>query len=295
MTTRRNALQRELLGAKTRARGLQLIRVGSSAGGARAKALVAQSADGKLLDGTVDQGADARYWLLKFDVRDNSDRDGKDPKGMTKVEYIYSQIAKELGLDIPETDYIADGDDFHFLIERFDRVTQRGKLDKLHYASWCGLTHADRDTTGAHSYEQLVQAVRQLDLGQGAVTEIFRRAVLNLVGRNQDDHTKNFGFLMDRLGEWRLAPAFDVTYAYDPSGMWTQTHQIRLNRKQDDFTWDDLLAFGRFCNLRDTQIRNYTRETVAALSTFSQRARELELDPKLSRTVKEGMRLNLAP
>jgi serine/threonine-protein kinase HipA len=295
VTARRKNLHEKLLGAKTRARGLRLIQVGSSAGGARAKALVAQTPDGQLLDGTVDQGPGARYWLLKFDVANNSDRDGKDPKGMTRVEYIYSQIARELGLDMPEVAYIADGDDFHFMSERFDRTTAGGKFDKLHYASWCGLAHADRDTAGAYSYEQLVQVVRQMELGQGAVTEIFRRAVLNVVGRNQDDHTKNFGFLMDRRGEWRLAPAFDVTYAYDPTGLWTRAHQIRLNRKQDDFSWEDILAFGRFCNLREPKIRKYTEATVGAMSQFEQRARHLGVDATLSRTVAEAMRLHVGP
>ena len=293
VTSRAEDTQQRLLGAATRAQGLRLIRVGSSAGGARAKALVAEL-DGRLLDGTIDHGTEARYWLLKFDVAGNADRDNVDPPGMTKVEYIYSQLARELELDVPETKYIADGDAFHFMIERFDRVRTSAAVQKLHYGSWCGLEHAHRDTTGAYGYEQLVQTVRKLDLGQAAVTEVFRRAVFNVVGRNQDDHTKNFGFLMDRTGSWRLAPAFDLTYAFDATGRWTQAHQIRMTGKQDGFVWDDILAFGKLCNLRESRVREITRDTVDSLARFEQRASALDVPPALRRQITGHLRLNVA-
>jgi serine/threonine-protein kinase HipA len=294
VTSRANDTEQRVLGAATREQGLRLIRVGSSAGGARAKALVAEL-DGRMLDGTVDHGPEARYWLLKFDVAGNFDRDSVDPPGMTKVEYIYSQLARELELDVPETAYVVDGDAFHFMIERFDRVRAPTGLQKLHYASWCGLSHAHRDTTGAYGYEQLVQTVRELDLGQAAVTEVFRRAVFNIVGRNQDDHTKNFGFLMDRTGSWRFAPAFDLTYAFDATGRWTQVHQIRMGGKQDGFVWDEILAFGKLCNLREARVRQLTRDTVDALSRFEQRATELDVALALRRQIAGHLRLDVAP
>lgn len=292
VTSHRGQAHQQLLGAGSRAQGLKLIRVGSSAGGARAKAVVAELG-GVLLDGTEDHGPDARYWVLKFDVAGNSDREGDDPRGMTRVEYIYTELAREIGLDVPATRYIEDGEAFHFMIERFDRVRSGATLDKLHYASWCGLAHAHRDATGAYGYEQLVGAVRELDLGQAAVTEVFRRAVFNLVGRNQDDHTKNFGFLMDRSGRWRLAPAFDLTYAFDPAGRWTRVHQLRLAGKQDGFSSDDVLAFGRRCNLKESQIRAITSDVVGAFSRFPQRAAALDVDPALSRQIARMQRLDL--
>lgn len=294
VASRQDSKQRKLLGARNRARGVRLLRVGSSAGGARAKALVAE-VNGKLLDGTVDQGPRARYFLLKFDVAGNSDRDAEDPKGMTRVEYVYTELARELGIDVPSASYVEDGGAFHFLLERFDRSVTSGKLKKLHYASWCGLAHAHRDETGAYGYEQLVQAVRRLDLGQAAVTEVFRRAVFNVVGKNQDDHTKNFGFLMDRSGTWRLAPAFDLTYAHDPEGAWTRTHQLRMSGKQDDFSWDDVLAFGKFCNLRERQAREITQETVQAFSSFERRAAEVGVPARLRRHIQKELRLEVAP
>lgn len=226
---RKTDLHNRLLSAEDKAAALTMIRIGSSAGGARAKALVAKSSTGKLLDGTVNHGPNYTYWLLKFDSGSNQDKDRTDPPGMPVLEYVYSLIARKAGIDMPETELIDDGKDRHFLIKRFDRTIRNGKLDKIHYASWSGLAHADRD--GINAYEQLILLVRQLQLGQGTETEVFRRAVFNIIGRNQDDHTKNTGFLMDRSGKWSLSPAFDMVYAYDPAGRFTRNHQCWLNKK----------------------------------------------------------------
>lgn len=127
------------------------------------------------------------------------------------------------------------------------------------------------------------------------MTEVFRRAVFNLVGRNQDDHTKNFGFLMDRSGRWQLAPAFDLTYAFDPHGRWTRVHQLRLAGKQDDFTPEDVLAFGQRCSLRESQIRAITAEITEAFAGFSARAAALDLDPALTQQIARPQRLGLCP
>jgi serine/threonine-protein kinase HipA len=285
--------QDDLLNTGNRRAALRLIRVGSTAGGARSKALVSRAPNGELYDGSVDHGPDYTYWILKFDTDLNSDRDGADPKGMPKVEYIYSRIAAECEIDIPNTDYILDDHDFHFLIERFDRRRDGDRVIKLHYGSWAGLAHADRDPVGTHSYEQLVLLVRQLGLGQDAVTQLFRHAVFNVVGRNQDDHTKNFGFLMDKTGSWRLAPAFDLTYQYDPKGKWTRAHQIRLNRKRDEFTRDDLLAFGRYCNLPDRKTNEIISSITGAFRRFGHFAQRYDVGPNLAATVKNGLRLYL--
>jgi len=293
VTSKNMKKKQELLSAENLDAAIKLIKVGSSAGGARSKAVIAKTPDGRIFDGTTDLGNDHTYWILKFDGSTNSDRDGTDPKGMTKVEYIYSLIAKKCGIDIPETDYIADGDDFHFLIKRFDRVPGVVRTEKLHYASFAGLVHADRDTTGAYSYEQIVLGARQLGLGQGAVTELFRRAVFNVVGRNQDDHTKNFGFLMDKSGKWSLSPAFDMTYSYDPQGQWTRTHQIRLNLKQDDFLKEDLITFGKYCNLSKKKSEKIIDRTVEEFKKFSKYAKELDVDPDLRTTIEKNLRLSI--
>ncbi len=290
----RDSKKREqLLEVKNSNQALKLIRVGSSAGGARSKALVARSPEGVFKDGTEDYDIGHSYWLLKFDSENNQDRDGTDPKGMTRVEYIYSLLAKQCGIDIPKTDYVMDAEDFHYLIERFDQVIINGKREKLHYASWCGINHADRDTTGAYSYEQLIMTIRMLGLGQSALTEVYRRAVFNVIGRNHDDHTKNFGFLMNKLGQWFLAPAFDLTYAYDPQGRWTRGHQIQLSGKQSDYTRQDLLNFGESCNLSMKKASNIIDNTLTVFETFESKARELNVGPDLRKTICSNLRLHL--
>lgn len=285
VVSRSDRLQKELSNSKTKETALSLIRVGSSAGGARSKALVAEKEDGKLYDGTLLHDEPCSYWLLKFDSSNNSDRDHADPKGMTKIEYIYAIIARECGIDMPKTKFIKSGDDFHFMIERFDRIYKDGKSDKLHYASWAGLTHSDRDTTGAYSYEQLVMAAREIGLAQDAVTEIFKRALFNVVGRNQDDHTKNFGFLMSKKGEWSLSPAFDMTYSYDPTGMWTRVHQIKLNGKQDGFAIKDIVEFGEYCNLDKKKSLEILEHTQKCFADFGKLAIEYDVENNLRTTV----------
>jgi serine/threonine-protein kinase HipA len=284
-------LQERLRDTEDHATALTMIRIGSSAGGARSKALVARSSTGKIFDGTVNHGPNYTYWLLKFDGGSNSDRDRTDPRGMPVLEYIYSRMAASAGISIPRTDLISDGTDRHFLIERFDRVVRDGTLDKRHYASWSGLDHADRD--GVNSYEQLILLVRKMSLGQGAETEVFRRAVFNILGRNQDDHTKNVGFLMDRHGTWRLSPAFDLTYSYDPAGRFTKNHQCRLNEKNNEFDYSDLLDFGRFCNLSETKSRAIIEKVADAFSDFPALATELDLPRDLRRTVEGNLRLHV--
>jgi serine/threonine-protein kinase HipA len=290
VVSKKSDLQKKLQDAKTKEDALSLIKVGSSAGGARSKALVVQKEDGKLYDGTKLYHEPCSYWLMKFDSANNSDHDSPDPKGMTKVEYIYAQIAKKCGIDIPRTDFITSGDDFHFMIERFDRVNDGNKSSKLHYVSWAGLEHFDRDSTGAYSYEQLVLTARRMQLGHDAITEIFKRAVFNIVGRNQDDHTKNFGFLMDKSGKWRLSPAFDLTYSYDPTGSWTKVHQLTLNGKQDSFTEADIVAFGNYCDLAPQKSKEILASTQAHFSTFDALARTYEVDDVLRKTIVKNLR-----
>ncbi len=283
-------LSKKLESTTDHQQALKFIRVSSSAGGARSKALIATTPDGQLKDGTIDHGIDHDYWLLKFDADNNHDRDSNDPKGMPKVEYIYSLIAKSCGIDMPRTDYIKDDNNFHFMIERFDRVKQKGKLEKLHFVSWCGISHAHRDITGAYSYEQLALVCKELSLGSDALKEIFKRCVFNIVGRNQDDHTKNFGFLMSKDLVWHLAPAFDLTYSFDPTGKWTSTHQIRLNRKQTDFVRSDLLAFATQCNLTAVQGSRIIDKIISEFKNFEQLANKYKVPLHLTKTISKNLR-----
>lgn len=274
---------------------INLLKIGSSAGGARSKALVAIDKDGKLYDGTVNQKKKCEYYLLKFDSSSNSDRDHKDPKGMTKIEYIYSLIAANCGINMPQTSFIENEEDFHFLIKRFDRIDKEGSVakDRLHYVSWSGMAHAHRDSVGAYSYEQLVSVCRQMNLGEKAILEIFKRAIFNIVGRNQDDHTKNFGFLMNKQGQWSLSPAFDMTYSYDPSGMWTKNHQINLNGKNNNFTKNDIVTFGNYCNLKEKKSIEILENTIKQFKKFEQLADEYKVDTILKNTILKNIRFDL--
>ena len=288
---KKEKLHNKLSSESDRAAALTMIRIGSSAGGARSKALIALSPKGTILDGTVNHGVNYSYWIIKFDSSKNRDKDNTDPKGMPVLEYIYSLIARESGINMPDTRLLTAGEDRHFIIERFDRIKRNGKLDKLHYASWAGLGHADRD--GANSYEQLILLIRQLGLGRNSEIEIFRRAVFNILGRNQDDHTKNTGFLMDRSGKWNLSPAFDLTYAYDPMGKWTRNHQCRLNRKNNYLTLNDLIDFGHYCNLSERESLEIIHRIADAFSSFTRLAGEHKLSGQIRKTVEKNMRLSL--
>jgi serine/threonine-protein kinase HipA len=293
LINKQELLKDGLENAKSRKDALNLIKIGSSAGGARSKALVAKKSDGKLYDGTILYDEECSYWLLKFDSRSNKDRDKQDPKGMTKIEYIYSVIARDCGITMPNTEYIIDGENFHFLIERFDRVIENGKTNKLHYISWAGLSHYDRDATGAYSYEQLILNMKQMKLGQNEITEVFKRAVFNIVSRNQDDHTKNFGFLMNRKGEWKLSPSFDMTYSFDPSGKWTKVHQIKFNKKQDGFTRHDVIEFGKYCNLNEKKSITILDNIIERFKDFDSLADKYDVDLELKNTVRLNLRLDI--
>ena len=291
--SRNDNFSKELANTSTHQDALSIIRVGSSAGGARSKALVARDINGNLFDGSVDAGNDKSYWLLKFDSKENSDRDKKDPKGMTKIEYIYSLIANDCGINIPKTDYIYDGKDFHFMIERFDREIVEGKVRKKHYSSWAGLQHFDRDTTGAYSYEQIVTTMRDMNLGYNEIEEFFRRAVFNVVGRNQDDHAKNFGFQMDRNGKWALSPAFDMIFSYDTTGKWTKTHQISLAGKREKFSREDLHRFANHCGLKKAKADEIIEKIIDSFGRFDVLSNEFEVDPELRDFVGKNLRILL--
>ncbi|HUU33538.1 MAG TPA: HipA domain-containing protein, partial [Vicinamibacterales bacterium] len=190
--------------------------------------------------GQVEAGDGFEYWLLKFDgVSGNRDKELADPEGYGAIEYAYHRMATDCGIAMSECRLFEEGGRRHFMTRRFDRLPDGGKL---HMQSLAALAHLDFNQAGAHSYEQALQLIRQLKLPAGAVEEQFRRMAFNIIARNQDDHVKNIAFLMDRSGQWALAPAFDVTYSYQPIGNWTSSHQMSVNGKRDDIETKDLAA-----------------------------------------------------
>jgi len=272
----------------------EILRVGTSAGGARAKAVLAwNETTGEFRSGQAPADKGFTYWLMKFDgVSNNRDKELADPQGFGLIEYAFSQMAIDAGIDMAECRLHHEGGRSHFMTKRFDR-TPTGQ--KLHMQSLGALRHFDFNAAGAYSYEQAVETIRQLNLEAVDVEQQFRRAVFNLLIRNQDDHVKNIAFLMDKAGAWRLSPAFDVGYAYNPSGPWTSTHQMTLNGKRDDFTSEDLVAFGEYCGFKSRKILGMVRETadrVREWRTYADAAGVYEPD---ALRIHKALRLDLTP
>jgi serine/threonine-protein kinase HipA len=230
--------------------GLQeMLRVGTSAGGARAKAIVAWNREtNQVRSGQVKAPAGFDYWLLKFDgVSANRDKELEDPKGYTVIEYAYALMAADAGIEMSECRLLEENGRRHFMTRRFDRLSDGGKL---HMQSLAALAHFDFNSAGAYAYEQAFDVIKRLGLSMQAREEQFRRMIFNVVARNQDDHVKNIAFLMDKTGAWSLSPAFDVTYAYNPTGLWTSRHQMTINGKTDDFSREDFAAVAQVAGLR---------------------------------------------
>ena len=146
-------------------------------------------------------------------------------------------MAKACGIEMTECRLLQEGENFHFMTKRFDR-TDEG--DKIHMQTLAALTHYDRDQM--HSYEQIFETMRKLELPFKEQEQMFRRMVFNVAARNHDDHTKNHSFLMDKEGKWKLSPAYDLCYSYNPYGKYTRGHQLYINGKKEDFDFNDLKA-----------------------------------------------------
>ncbi len=250
-----------------------ILQVGTSAGGARAKALIAWNPEtGTVRSGQVYAGPGFEYWILKFDgVRGNKDKELEDPLGYGAIEFAYHHMARAAGIAMAECRLMEENGRRHFMTRRFDRTSDGGKL---HLQSLAGLAHFDFNLAGAHAYEQALQVIRRLELGPDQVEEQFRRMLFNVVGRNQDDHVKNIAFLMDRSGVWQLSPAFDVTYAFRSDGLWTGQHQMTVNGKRDDFILEDFVACGETIALKRGRALAMLEEVIDAVRRWPAFAKE---------------------
>jgi len=214
-----------------------LIAVGTSAGGARAKAVVALNPiTNELRSGQVPADPGFEHWLLKLDGV-SPDLDLGVSGNYGRIEYAYSKMAAVAGIEMTECRLLEEGGRAHFMTRRFDR-TKDG--EKIHVQSLCALAHLDFKQIGAHDYAQLFQQIDQLDLGAEARAEAFRRMVFNVAAANCDDHSKNFSFVLIEGGEWRLSPAYDVTHAHAPGGTWTNEHLMAVNGKRAAIDRDDV-------------------------------------------------------
>ena len=270
----------------------EILQVGTSAGGARAKALIAWNpSTNEVRSGQIAAGEGYEYWLLKFDgVAGNKDKEMEDLKGYGAIEYAYSLMAKAAGLSMSECRLLEENGRRHFMTRRFDRLPGGAKL---HMQSLCALAHFDFNQAGAYAYEQALLTIRQLKLPMAAVEEQFRRMVFNIVARNQDDHVKNIAFLMNQQGEWSLAPAFDVTYSYNPSGSWTATHQMTMNGKRDGFAQEDFEACAKAAVMKRGRAATIIKEVQAAVRHWPEFAAEAQLSDEWRNKIQKTHRLTL--
>ena len=227
----------------------EILRVGTSAGGARAKAVIAWNPQTKeVRSGQAEAGVGFEYWLIKFDgVGGAQDGTWAQPRGYGAIEYAYHLMARDAGIEMADCRLFEEGGRRHFMTRRFDRLPDGAKL---HMQSLGAMAHFDFNDAGAHSYEQALMIIRRLGLSMSTIEEQFRRMAFNVFARNQDDHVKNIAFLMDRTGAWTLAPAFDLIYACNPASKWTSTHQMTLNGKRNDFTMEDFQACAQAASMK---------------------------------------------
>jgi serine/threonine-protein kinase HipA len=268
----------------------EILQVGTSAGGARAKAVIAWNpTSGEVRSGQIPADEGFEYWILKFDgVSGNRDRELADPKGYGAVEYAYHRMALLAGITMNPCRLMEENGRRHFMSRRFDRLETGGKL---HMQSLGALAHFDFNLAGAHSYEQALLTIRQLNLGMDALEEQFRRMVFNIVARNQDDHVKNIAFLMDRSGNWSLSPAFDLTHSFNPAGKWTATHQMSINGKRDGFTMEDLDACARTAGMKRGRAKTILGEVLDAVSRWREFADEAGVSPQWRNQIQGTLRL----
>ena len=266
-----------------------ILQVGTSAGGARAKAVIAWNPKtNEVRSGQVKGGMGFEYWLMKFDgVSGNKDKELEEPKGYGAIEHAYYRMAIDTGIAISPSHLFEENGRRHFMTKRFDRLEGGGKL---HMQSLCGMAHYDFNQAGAYGYEQALQVIRRLGLPMAAIEEQFRRMVFNIVARNQDDHVKNIAFLMDRSGNWSLSPAFDMTYSYQPSGKWTSTHQMTMNGKRSEFTLEDFKACAKSASMKRGRAETIIEEVRSVVAEWRNYADESRVNPEQRDKIERALR-----
>lgn len=225
----------------------EIVRLGTSAGGQRAKAIIAYNKNtGEVLSGQVEAPAGFDYYLIKLDGV-TAEAGFRETQNFGRLEYSFYKLVKDCGIEMSECSLIEENGRAHFLTKRFDRMNG----EKVHMQTLCAVAHYDYRLLRAYSYEQAFNVMRSLRLPYSQAQEMFRRIVFNVVVRNQDDHTKNISFLMDKNGKWRLSPAYDMGFAYNPDGGWTSQHQMSINGKFDGISRNDLLEIAKRNNIKE--------------------------------------------
>ncbi len=269
-----------------------ILRVGTSAGGARAKAIIAWNPKtNEFKSGQIDIEPDFEHWLIKFDgVSNNKDKELADPLGYGKIEYAYHLMTIEIGINMMQCRLHHEGGRSHFMTRRFDRTP---KGNKRHMQSLGAIAHYDYNQPASYSYEQAIHVIRRLGLSREDMEQQVLRAFFNVVGRNHDDHVKNIAFLMNRQGEWHLSPAFDITYAWDPQGAWTSRHQMSINGKRDGFERQDLLDFAAKAGIKKTQANEMIDRNIEIMKRWRHFAEKAGVDEKQMIKIQKSHRIDL--
>jgi len=289
--TQREALSVSLDDGSKQQAMADILQIGTSAGGARAKAVIAWNPDtNEVRSGQVKTKKGFEYWILKFDgVSNNKDKELDDPEGYGVIEYAYSKMARDAGIDMEECELFEENNRRHFMTKRFDRLIGG---EKLHMQSLAALGHHDYKNPLANSYEQAFMVIRQLELSMEDTEQQFRRMVFNVIARNQDDHVKNIAFLMDKSGEWSLSPAFDITYSFNPTGDWTAKHQMSINSKTDGFTLGDFKACAKTASMKRGRAEEIIEEVKQFVSRWKDYADAVGVEPSQRDKIQKVLRLN---
>jgi len=245
---------------------LDIIKVGTSAGGARAKAVIAYNEKtGEVRSGQAEVPDNFTHWIIKFDGI--KQKELGDPGGYGRIEFAYHKMASDCGIIMNECRLLEENERAHFMTKRFDRLIGN---EKLHLQTLCAIAHYDYNDPNSYSYEQAFQVMRQLKLPYPDAEQLFTRMVFNVIAKNLDDHTKNISFLMDKTGKWKLAPAYDVTYAFNPESNWTRRHQLSINGKRDEISREDLVKVGKEMNIKKAkEIIGKIKDVVSNWSAYA--------------------------
>lgn len=252
-----------------------IIRIGTSAGGARPKAVIAYNEKtGEVRSGQTKAPKGFEHWLIKLDGV--SDIQLGASTGYGRVEMAYHTMALACGIDMMPCRLLEENGRAHFMTKRFDRD---GGSIKHHVQTFCAIKHLDYNHITSFSYEQLFQTMRELKLPYPEAEQMFRRMVFNVVARNCDDHTKNFAFRMKKDEPWELAPAYDLCHAYQPNHRWVSEHALSINGKRTDITKEDLLAIGKGVSVK--KAADIIEEISAVVRRWKSYADDVGVSPKL--------------
>jgi serine/threonine-protein kinase HipA len=262
-----------------------ILKIGTSAGGARAKAVITfNPLTNEIRSGQADAPAGFSHWLLKFDGV--VDQQMGTSSGYGRVEMAYYMMAQAAAIVMTECRLLEENNRAHFMTKRFDRASNN---DKFHVQSFCAIMHYDFNEITAYSYEQLFETMRSMLLPYPDAEQLFRRMVFNVMAKNCDDHTKNFSFIMDKAGQWRLAPAFDICHAFRPGSTWVSQHSLSINGKRQNITRDDLLQVAKRMNIK--KAATIINEVHAAVSKWDDFASQANVETVLREAIAKTLLL----